>query len=99
MAMYKTATYYADDDFEMKVELYEGTPLVHLQLHRASKAIIEKVMQVWAEIKALAWYDGYEAIYTYTQDKRMFRIFGATKVPGSFNYKGKVYEVGKWELK
>lgn len=97
--MYKTATYYADDDFEMKVELYEGTPLVHLQLYRASKTIIDKVMQVWAEIKALAYMDGYEAIYTYTQDNRMFRIFGATKVPGSFNYKGKVYEVGKWELK
>lgn len=99
MAMYKTATYYADDDFEMKVELYEGTPLVHLQLHKVSKTIIDKVMRVWAEIKALAYMDGYEAIYTYTQDSRMFRIFGATKVPGSFNYKGAVYEVGKWDLK
>jgi len=98
MAMYKTATYYSDDDFVMKVELYNGTPLIHLQLYKATKAIIEKVMQKWAEVKALAWADGYDAIYTYTQDNRMFRIFGAEKVPGTFNFQGKVYEVGKWDL-
>lgn len=99
MSDYKKATYYADSDFELTVEMYNGTPLIHLQLYRATKAVIDKVMKVWAEVKALAWMDGYEAIYTYTQDNRMFRIFGAEKVPGTFNWKGQEYEVGKWELK
>ena len=99
MSDYKKAVYYADDDFELTVEMYMDVPLVHLHLERASKSIIDKVMRVWAEVRALAWADGYEAIYTYTQDERMFRIFGATKVPGHFNWKGQQYEVGKWELK
>ncbi len=95
---YKTAVYYADEDFVLKVELYNDTPLIHHQMHKATKDILDRVMQKWAEVKALAWADGYEAIYTYTQDPRMFRIFGATKVPGKFNLMGKSYEVGKWEL-
>jgi hypothetical protein len=99
MAMYKKAVYYEDENFKLIVESLDDIPMIHLQLYKASKAILEKVMQVWAEVKALAYWEGYEAIYTYTQDERMFRLFGAEKLPGTFEFNGGIYEVGKWDLK
>ena len=96
--MYKKAVYHEDENFSLTVEMMEDYPFIHLHLKKASKAILESVMRKWAEVKALAYFDGYEAIYTYTQDKRMFSLFKPDRIIGPMNYKGKEYEVAEWVL-
>lgn len=96
--MYKKAIYHEDEDFSLTVEMLEDYPFVHLHLKRASRSIIENVMKKIAEIKALAYFDGYESLYTYTQDKRMFKLFNPDRIIGPLNYRGKEYEVAEWDL-
>lgn len=96
---YKKSVYYEDDDFALTVELFSDVPFIHLNLKRASKQALETVLKKWAEVKALAYFDGYESIYTYTKDKRMFKWFSPTRIIGPMNYRGVEYEVAEWELK
>jgi len=95
---YKKAVYHEDEDFSLTVEMMDDLPFIHLNIKKASKATIDSVMKKFAEVKALAYFDGYEAIYTYTQDKRMFNLFKPDRVLGPMNYLGKKYEVAEWVL-
>ena len=80
---------------KVMVELHEGVPLIHLQLFKASKAVLEKAQEVFSEIKALAYMDGYEQILTYTKDDRMFKFFSPDKILGEVDG----WKVASWELK
>lgn len=96
--MYNKLVYYEDSDFVITLEEFEQETFVHLEMNKASKSILERVLKVFSEIKAKAYWLGYEAIYTYTQDKRMFKFFPGAEVVGNFKYNGNNYEVGKWAL-
>lgn len=93
------SVYYEDKDFVLTVEMFNELPFIHLNLHRASKEIIDRVMKKWAEVKALAYFEGYEKIYTYTKDERMFKFFCPDKVyDEGFPHRGETYKVAEWEL-
>lgn len=96
--MYKKAVYHEDDNFTLTVELVDDIPFIHLALYKASKSILDSVSRKWAEVKALAYFDGYEAIYTYTKDERMFKLFNPTKILGDYEYNGEKYKVAEWVL-
>ncbi len=100
MSDYKKAVYYSDNNFSLIVELIDDVPFIHLQVKKFSKSILETIRKKWAEVKALAYFDGYEAIYTYTQDERVFKFSSPTRVlDGGFNLHGKEYRVAEWDLK
>jgi hypothetical protein len=96
--MYSKQIYYEDGDCTITLEEFEKETFVHLTLYKATKEILERVLKVFSEIKAEFYWLGYEAIYTYTQDKRMFKFFPFAEVIGDFYYHGKKYKVGKWVL-
>jgi hypothetical protein len=97
--MYKKATYYEDDDVRVRVELVNDELFAHVTIFNAKKSVVERLLKVWAEIKALAYFDGYEAIYTYTQDaKRMQKLFPFSQKVGPFEWEGRKFEVLKWDL-
>ena len=91
-------TVYKDEDFRLSLEEDSGELFIHVKMEKASRSILERILWEFSKIKALAFYSGYDAIYTYSKDNRMFRIFGA-EVIGSFEKDGEEYKVGKWDLK
>ncbi len=96
--MYKSKIFYEDKDFVLKIEHVKGELFVHLTLWKASRSILERVLEKWAELKVRAWLDGYDAISTYTQDERMFRFFPFSKYLGEVTWEDKQYKVGTWAL-
>jgi hypothetical protein len=52
--MYKKATYYEDDDVRVRVELVNDELFAHVTIFNAKKSVVERLLKVWAEIKALA---------------------------------------------
>lgn len=97
-AMYNVETVYKDEDFKLSTEEVDGELFVHLRLQSASRSIIERVLQEFAKVKAKAYWDGREAVYTYTKDSRMLRIIPFAEYVGDVMFNGDVYKVGKWEL-
>lgn len=96
--MYKSWLFYRTSDFQIKLELVDGELFVHLTLWKVNRHILDDVLKVWAEIKARAYWQGYEAIYTYTRDTRMFKFFPFAEIVGTIEWNGESYEVAKWEL-
>ena len=98
MFSYKEKDYYEDEDALVRLEEVDEQLFVHVKLLKASKEIMENLLKVWSEIKAKAYWDGYEAIYTYTNDDRMLEFFPFGKVLVEIEYKGKKMRVVEWAL-
>lgn len=96
--MYNVSTVYKDEDFKLSTEEVEGELFVHLKLETFSRSILDKVLKQFAKVKAKAYWDGRDAIYTYTKDDRMFKLFSFEPMGEVVYYKEK-YKVGKWALK
>lgn len=99
MSSYIEKVYYEDDNFIIRLEEIEGVLMVHVTFNLFSKDIYQKVLSVWDEIQSRAYWQGYENIYTYTQEPRMLHLFKDGEQIGTCNYKGKEFMVLKWELK
>lgn len=91
--MYKT--FERDEDFEITWDEIDGELWVHLRLHKASRSILLKVLEAWARFKAHAYFGGYEAVYSYTNDKRILQYFPGSIVIDTIEND---IEVVKWDL-
>lgn len=98
LAMYNVETVYKDENFKLSTEEVDGELFVHLRLQSASRPIIERVLQEFAKVKAKAYWDGREAIYTYTKDSRMLRVIPFAEYIGDVVFDNEIYKVGKWDL-
>ena len=96
--MYKTKEYYEDENCKIRLEELDGHLFVHVKINKASKGIMEKLLKIWAQIKAEAYFSGYEAIYTYSSEDRMFRFFPFAEKLGDMKYRGEKMGVYKWAL-
>lgn len=96
--MYNKQIYYEDEDCTVTLEEFEQEVFFHFSLNKANRNIIERMLMIFSEVKAKLYWLGYEAVYTYTKDKRMFKFFPGGEVLGTFKYNGDKYEVGKWAL-
>lgn len=99
MFKYIKREFYSDDDLTVTLEEADGNLMAHVVLYSASKASINRVLQVWQEIKERAYWQGYEEIYTYSNEPRMFDIVKGGEQVGEFEKDGIKYKVWKWELK
>jgi len=91
-------TIYKDQNFKLSLEEEQGEQFVHVEIYKATKTILEHILWEFAKLKAKLYYEGYENIYTYTKDKRLFRIFGAEDIGSFSDPNGKEYRVGRWVL-
>ena len=95
--MSKRDTFYEDEDFKLSTEEVEGELFVHLIMEKATRKIIDRIMFQFAKLKAIAYFDGREAIYTYTEDDRFLRLFFAEEL-GEVSMHQRNFKVGKWDL-
>lgn len=92
-------TVYEDDYFKLSFEEEQGEPFVHVEIYKATKKVLENILWEFSKLKMALYYNGgYDTVYTYTQDKRLFKIFNAEDI-GGFEKDGMKFRVGKWELK
>lgn len=98
MFSYVKKEFYDDDDLTVTLEEADGNLMAHVAIRNASKSIINKMLKIWEDIQYRAYWQGYEEIYTYSNEPRMFDIVkGGTEV-GEFDKDGTKYKVWKWEL-
>lgn len=99
MFSYVKKEFYDDDDLTVTLEEADGNLMAHVAIRNASKSTINKMLGIWEDIQYRAYWQGYEEIYTYSNEPRMFDIVkGGTEV-GGFDKDGVKYKVWKWELK
>lgn len=91
--------FYQDDEFSVWYELEQGEIFAHIAIHKVSRAVMERALQVWSEFKARAYFEGYERILTYTQDKRIFKWFPFAEYKGEIGNDNYKLGVWQWELK
>ncbi len=94
---YIKKTFYEDDRFKISLEEVDGYLMIHLAVYEFSKNILKEIKEMWATIRSRAYESGYDAIYTYTQEPRMFKYFPAERL-GEVEKDGQTYEVWKWAL-
>lgn len=87
-------SYYKDEDFEVMVEKADERIYVHVGIERASKEVVRRIKGVWGSVVMAVYADGYDALYTYTQDSRIVKMIGGAEHIGNTD----VYEVYKWDL-
>lgn len=90
--MYKT--FYKDDDFDISWDLVNDNLWVHLHLNKASRPILLKALEAWAMFKAHAYFSGFDAVYSYTEEKRILKFFPNSILIGKIDD----IEVVKWDL-
>lgn len=96
--MYETKVIHKDEDCKITLEELDGKLFVHVGLFKFSRPVLEKLLIIWATIKAKCYYLGYEAIYTYTRDPRIVKFFPNGEELGDYEYQGQNYKVFQWVL-
>ena len=99
VSSYIKKTFYEDDRFKITLEEVDGYLMVHLAVYDFSKAILREILDMWKTIQHRAYTSGYDEIYTYTQEPRMFKFFPNAEKLGEVEKSGQTYEVWKWDLK
>lgn len=94
------SVFVADDDFILKWEKINDQLFVHIEVVNASKSMWERVKDAWLRFQAQAYFEGYEAIYTYTKDERVVKMIGGAH-PLTDERLGAIpgWRMFKWELK
>lgn len=88
-------TYIETDDYRIWLEDINDQMFVHVTIYNSTKNVIESIKEGWAELLIDAYFQGYEDVFTYTQDNRIIKLIGGAIKVGQHED----YEVWKWELK
>lgn len=96
---YIKKVFYEDDRFKITLEEVDGYLMVHLAVYEFSKSILKEIKVLWKDIRDRSYMSGYDKIYTYTREPRMFKFFPEAEKLGEFEKSGLTYEVWVWELK
>lgn len=99
MFSYIKKEFYNDGDIIITLEEADGNLMAHVTINSASKASVEELLRQWNDIKHRAYWQGYEEIYTYSGEPRMFNLVRGGQEVGEFEKDGQTYKVWKWELK
>lgn len=91
--------YYDDSNIHIGYEEINGYLFVHVTFTTFSKEILTKLKKVWWEFQARAYFDGYEEIFTYTQDDRIIKLVGGATEINDKELDRINYRMFKWELK
>lgn len=98
MLDYIHRTYKETEDYSVRLEWVEGYVFAHVTLDRCSRKIIRELEEIWMEILARFYFEGFEYIYSYSQDDRMLRIFKGGKVLEEIDYHGDKYKIVEFDL-
>lgn len=91
---FERKTYYQDDDFKVYLENIDEQVFLHVGITNATKEVIHRIKEVWAEIITKMYFLGYEHVFAYTKDNRIIKMIGGAQYLD--NYED--YEVWKWDL-
>lgn len=99
MFSYIKKVFYQDDDITVTLEEADGNLMAHLYASKVSIPIAKRILELWNVICERAYWQGYEEIYTYSNEPRMFKLVKGGEEVGEFNKNGVNYKVWKWDLK
>lgn len=98
--MFKRNVFCTDPDFILKWEKLNDQLFVHIEILQVTPKIISKIKKAWLRFQAQAYFEGYENIYTYTEDPRIVTIVGgAIELKDEKLNNAPGWRVFKWELK
>lgn len=99
MSDYVKYIFYSDEKLLVTLEKLDGYVLAHVSIFSPDKKTIKRLLEIWVEILARAYWQGYEEIYTYTKDERMLKIVKGGEIIGEYERNGEIFKVVKWDLK
>lgn len=88
-------TYYETNDYRIWMEDINDQLFIHVAIYNSTKSVMTEIKEKWAEFMIDAYFNGYEDVFTYTQDNRVVKMIGGAINVGQYND----YEVWKWELR
>lgn len=91
--------YAEDKDLQLWVELIDECLFVHVNLRRFGKDVLDKLKVAWDHLRVASYFDGWEAIYTYTKDPRIVNIIGGAEELADPKLKKVGVRMFKWDLK
>lgn len=95
---YIKKTYKETDDYKISLEEVDGYLMVHVAIYSFSKSILKELKEEWKQICFKAYSSGYDKIYTYSLEERMFKFFPGAKKLGEVSKDGLTYGVWEWGL-
>ena len=96
---YKKGVWYEDENFRIDVEEIMFKPYIHVEVYNFSKSILKKIKEIFMEVYAGAYFEGYDGLYAYTPNFKFLKFFEGYEVIDEVNYRGRDYKVVKWALK
>lgn len=81
-------------NYLLSYEEIEGCLFVHVEIRKFNKSTLKKIKEDWSELLIELYFQGYEEVFTYTQDMRIVDLVGGGEVVGE---KG-IWKIVKWDL-
>ena len=98
--MSKRKVFVIDNDFTIKWEKLNEQLFVHIEIVRMDTSVFSRIKAAWTAFMAQAYFEGYEDIYTYTQDPRIVKMVGGAVELQNDKLKATPdWRMFKWELK
>jgi hypothetical protein len=90
---------YDTEDYRMVEEVVNGILFYHIDIFNFSPSVYKHLKGGWEQVKINAAKDGWDAVYSYTQNHSYVKKFGGEMVAKVISLTGDCYGVYKWELK
>lgn len=84
---------YQDGDLLVEAEMVKGNPFIHVSVLRFNKSVMKKIKEVWEDVKAGFYYEGYDEIYAVSPNDKFCKVMGGKLHSRLADGKG----VYKWE--
>lgn len=98
--MSRRKVFHTDPGFVIKWEKLNDQLFVHIEIMVASASVFTRIKEAWTAFMAQAYFEGYEDIYTYTQDPRIVKLVGgAIELKDDRLKETPDWRMFKWELK
>ena len=95
---YKKINFYNDDDINVDLQYLNGDLLLHCTVNgKYSKRVKEKLQEQFMVISELAYMEGFEEMFSYTQNLKFANLIYPCEVIGEVPHSD--YKVVRWDLK
>jgi len=95
----KRRTFFEDDDVKVSLEEINDALYVHCIFHNCTLHSVKWIKDIWQNLKERCYFAGYDAIYSYTKDLRVVKLFPDWQLVSEVvDDNGEKWQVVKWEL-
>ncbi len=94
--------YRDDEEFQLWYEVINEELFVHVHIYSFNKTVLRDIKETFALLLIDAYFDGWEDVFTYTEDDRIVRLVGGGAIEVGVNdpkLKSLGLRMFKWVLK